>query len=417
MQDQTPWYVGIDWAIAEHQVCVIDADGNEHGQRSFPHRGSGLADMADWIISSTGAGPEEIAISIEIPHGPVVESLLDRGFGVHAINPKQLDRFRDRFFPAGSKDDRRDARVLADALRTDPQVLRKLASPNALTVELRELSRMAEELTKDRTRLGNRIRQQLWRYYPQILEISNNVAEPWILDLWQMAPTPESGQGLSRGRVTRLLKRHRIRRIDATGVLSLLGSEAITVAPGTTQAAVATIALVAERLKLTQRQLAAVNAQIDLLTDAIARGQEDALGERSGQRDVAILSSLPGVGRTVLATLLTEAHDPLARRDYRALRSLCGVAPITKRSGKSMIVTRRHAVHRRLANAMYHWARVAVQHDPVSRRKYDSLRRRGHRHARALRSVADRLLAVACAMLRNQSFYRPEPLRRDAAAA
>ncbi len=257
------------------------------------------------------------------------------------------------------------------------------------------------------------MRQQLWRYYPQVLEISNNVTEPWILDLWQMAPTPERGRRLSRGRVTQLLKRHRIRRIDATGVLSMLRQEAIKVSPGTTEAAVATITLVAERLKLIQRQLLEVNTQIDRLTDAIAN---DALGE-SGQRDVAILSSLPGVGRTVLATLLTEAHDPLMRRDYRALRSLCGVAPITKRSGKSMIVVRRHAVHRRLANAMYHWARVAVQHDPVSRRKYDALRLRGHRHARALRSVADRLLAVVCAMLRNQTLYQPELLRSDAAAA
>ena len=40
---------------------------------------------------------------------------MDRGFAVYSINPKQLDRFRDRFSPAGAKDDSRDARVLADA--------------------------------------------------------------------------------------------------------------------------------------------------------------------------------------------------------------------------------------------------------------------------------------------------------------
>jgi hypothetical protein len=41
---------------------------------------------------------------------------MDRGIAVFAINPKQLDRFRDRFSPAGAKDDRRDALVLASAL-------------------------------------------------------------------------------------------------------------------------------------------------------------------------------------------------------------------------------------------------------------------------------------------------------------
>ena len=125
--------------------------------------------------------------------------------------------------------------------------------------------------------------------------------------------------------------------------------------------------------------------------------------EITAQRDVEILNSLPGVGRIVLATLLAEAHDPLLRRDYHALRCLSGVAPVTKRSGKSLIVVRRLAAHNRLQDAVYHWASVAVQHDAVSKTKYAALRSRGHGHARALRSVADRLLCVACAMLENQT--------------
>jgi transposase len=48
-----------------------------------------------------------------------VEVLVERGFHVFAVNPKQLDRFRDRHMVAGAKDDRRDALVLADSLRTD----------------------------------------------------------------------------------------------------------------------------------------------------------------------------------------------------------------------------------------------------------------------------------------------------------
>jgi hypothetical protein len=65
-----------------------------------------------------------VAVAIEVPHGPVVDALQDRGFAVHAINPKQLDRLRDRFSVAGAKDDRRDARIAAAGLRTDPQLFR-----------------------------------------------------------------------------------------------------------------------------------------------------------------------------------------------------------------------------------------------------------------------------------------------------
>ena len=74
------------------------------------------------------------------------------------------------------------------------------------------------------------------------------------------------------------------------------------------------------------------------------------------------------------------------------------------------------AAHARLRDAVYHWARIAVQRDAVSKAKYAALRAHGHGHARALRSVADRLLAVACAMLRTQTCYRPpRPAEENAA--
>ncbi|WP_246734913.1 IS110 family transposase [Chelativorans sp. ZYF759] len=134
---------------------------------------------------------------------------------------------------------------------------------------------------------------------------------------------------------------------------------------------------------------------------------EEAEPGQTKQHDVEIFASLPGVGRIVLATLLAEAFAALQRRDYATLRSLTGVAPVTKRSGRSCIVVRKQACHDRLANAMYHWARVSIQHDLSSRLKYAALRSRGHSHGRALRSVADRLLNVACALLKAGTTFNP----------
>ncbi len=409
------WFAGVDWASEAHHACVVDAAGVKKGERTFRHTGAGLAEMADWIVDQAGLAAEDVAVAIEVPHGPVVESLMERGFPVYAINPKQLDRFRDRFSLAGAKDDSRDAQVLADALRTDAHCLRRLDPVDPVVVELREWSRIAEELTRDRTRLANRIREQLWRYYPQILQATNDVAQPWFLELWERVPTPAKGQRVHHRTLERLLKRHRIRRIDADGLRGHLRAPSISVAPGTTEAAVAHIRSASERLRLVQRQLTDARRQIDRLTQTLSeRGDPDSGQPR--QRDVVILSSLPGVGRIVLATLLAEAYQPLQRRDYQALRCLCGVAPVTRRSGKSKIVVRRLAAHHRLQDALYHWARVAVQRDPLSAAKYAALRSRGHGHARALRSVADRLLAVACAMLRNQTLYDPNHSARRHAA-
>ena len=141
MTDDARWFVGIDWASETHQVCLVDAGGKIVGERGFPHGGAGLAEMCIWLLVTTRAEPTVIAVAIEVPHGPIVETLLERGFLVYAINPKQLDRFRDRFTVAGAKDDRRDAHVLGDSLRTDRHCFRHLAAEDAVTVELREWSR------------------------------------------------------------------------------------------------------------------------------------------------------------------------------------------------------------------------------------------------------------------------------------
>jgi transposase len=373
--------------------------------------------LCDWLLAKTGATPGQIAVAIEVPHGPVVEALLERGFAVYAINPKQLDRFRDRFTVAGAKDDSRDAHVLGDALRTDRHALRRLAVQDPLVIELREWSRMTEDLQQERNRLANRVREQLWRYYPQALEIPDDLAADWFLDLWRNVPTPAKAARISEKTIARILKAHRIRRIDAAEALRILRKTPLVVAPGTAEAASAHIDTVAVRLRLVNQQINQAHRKLDELCAKLEAPMENTPGQICEQRDVAILRSWPGIGRIVLATLLAEASEPLQRRDYHALRTLSGVAPVTRRSGKQCFVMRRRACNKRLENALYHWARVAMQHDPITRCRYAELRRRGHSHGRALRSLGDRLLYVLCKLLERQTLYDPDHTRSQMTAA
>lgn len=413
-QEDRRWFVGIDWGTETHNAFVSDDRGHKLGEKAFPHSGEGLVATQDYILSLTGSTPDKVFVAIEVPHGPVVESFMERGFRLHSINPKQVDRFRDRFSPAGAKDDSRDGEVLASSLRTDPHCFRRLAPLDPVVVELREWSRIAEDLTAERTRLANRLRQQLWRYYPQMLELTDDFAAAWFLELWAMLPTPDKAKRVHEDTIARFLKRRRIRRFDATELLAILRQPAMIVAGGTVEAATGHIMVLAKQLELVNRQIAEAEQRLDRLTDRLAGPEAGEPGQKAEQRDVTILRSLPGVGRIVLATLLAEASDLLQRRDYHGLRCLCGAAPVTRQSGKSKRVHRRLAVQWRLANALYHWARGAVQHDPRSRAKYAALRQRGHGHARALRSVGDRLLAVACAMLESQTTFVPQHAQQRA---
>src|SRR5262249_36167499 len=159
--------------------------------------------------------PQRVAVAIEVPRGAIVEGLVERGFHVFAINPKQLDRFRDRHSVAGGKDDRRDAFVLADSGRTDrPSFLRlPLAAPHLSLFS--ELWSVEEAMAAEFLGMANRLREQLQRFYPRMLQLCSAADEPWLWDLLTMAPTPAHAMLLSEEQVQRVLKAHRIRRIKA----------------------------------------------------------------------------------------------------------------------------------------------------------------------------------------------------------
>src|SRR5437764_3528340 len=290
--------------------------------------------------------------------------------------------------------------------RTDPRLFRRLQVADPRLIELRAWSRLAEELRAERVRLSNRVHHQLWRYYPQMLKLTNDLAAPWFLELWAIASTPAKAGRLRKSTVERLLKQHRIRRLDAETVLRILREPAIKVAEGVAEAASIHMRSLVARLGVVNRELREAERKLDELCTAVSEIEQTS-GEGLQRRDVAILRSVPGIGRINLATLLSEASGPLSRRDYEGLRTLSGAAPVTKRSGKSLVVVRRYAAHVRLRDTVYPCARVATQRDPKCRTRYTALRKRGHSHGRALRGVADRLLALACVLLHRQTLFDP----------
>ncbi len=64
---------------------------------------------------------------------------------------------------------------------------------------------------RERVRLANQMRQQLWRDYPQFLAaVDDDVAAPWALELWRSLPTPGAGQRVRGVTLTRVLEQHRM---------------------------------------------------------------------------------------------------------------------------------------------------------------------------------------------------------------
>jgi transposase len=399
-------FVGIDWGSETHHVCVLNLEAQIVEERKVQHTATAIAEFLDWLSSLAPDFPASMAIAIEVPHGTLVEELLERRFCVFSINPKQLDRFRDRYFPAGAKDDGRDAFVLADALRTDQHCFRAVRLGDPAVIRLRELTRLDEELNHCFQRHCCQLRQQLHRYFPHVLQLSKTADEPWIWALIELAPTPAKAAKITSKRIEKLLREWRIRRIDTEQVTTALRGRSFSLAAGTVEVASEHVLLLLPHLRLLHQQRLAIAARIEQVLDQLSTSEG-----KQPMPDVKVLLSLPGVGRIVTATMLAEAPQLLADRDYHGLRAYAGVAPITRQSGKKSTVLMRYGCNLRLRNAVYHWSRVSMQHDTRSREHYHRLRSKGHSHGRALRGLADRLLALLCAMLRSGTAY--DPVRRQ----
>jgi len=398
------FFAGIDWGSEKHRVCLMNRDGQILAERWIEHNGDSLAELTAWLRRETSDAPSLLAAAIEIPRGAIVETLLEHGFAVFSINPKQLDRFRDRYSPAGAKDDRRDALVLADALRTDMHCFRPVRLDDPAVIRLRQLSRLDDELAQEQNRAVNRLREQFHRFFPQLLQLCECADEPWLWTLFELAPSPLRAARLTEARITRLLQQYRIRRITATEVRTMLKTKPLTLASGAAEAAAEHALLLLPRLRLLHQQRTDLARRISALLDELAAPTEG----RKEHRDAAILLSLPGLGRKIAATMLSEASQAIADRDYHALRCYSGAAPITRQSGKKKTVVMRRGINERLRNALYHWARVSVVYHPQSKKRYAAMRACGHSHGRALRGLADRWLKVLTSMLTTGTLYDPQ---------
>lgn len=381
-------WAGVDWSMSAHQVCLL-RPGQKTLQRSFPHHSEGLASLTRWLAAESGCDPQELQVAIEVPHGPVVAALLAAGFSTFSINPKQLDRFRDRRSLAGAKDDRRDALTLADSLRTDLAAFSHVVLPDDLTLAIRAASRRRDVLLADLRRFSNRLLQDVWASYPDLLALSPAADEPW---LWDLLSRLSRGQPLPREATLKaLLQRHRKRSVSAPALAAAL----TPIAHG------ATLRAVLDDIASLLPQLAAAHAALSA-TDTRISGLLREAGDTA-----LILDSMPGIDRTLAAVFLAEAPEALAAADLPALRTLCGTAPVTFQSGKSLSVRLRRSCSTRLRNASRHWARTAARCAPWAHAHYTAMRQRGLDHERALRGIADLLLLRLVACLRSRSLYDP----------
>ncbi len=200
------YYLGVDWADEFHQVWVSAAEGKKVAEMTIEQSMKGLSEFGRWLH---GCKAEDIELwaAIEKPQGRIVDFLLDHAVVVYPVNPKALDRARDRFRMSQSKSDSFDAYVLAEFLRTDHVHLRALQPDSEQAQELKMLTRDHHRLGRHKTRLLNQIEVTLKEYYPRPLEVFSDLESQIALDFLQHYPTPADLSELTRRKWNRFAKR------------------------------------------------------------------------------------------------------------------------------------------------------------------------------------------------------------------
>ena len=359
-------------------------------RHTVEHTAAGLREL---IVVLTDASCREVAI--ERPDGPVVDTLLAAGLTVVVISPNQVKNLRGRYGSAGNKDDRFDAFVLADTLRTDRARLRALVPDTPATVALRRTVRARRDLVASRVGTTNQLRAHLRAVLPGAVGLFADLDSPISLAFLTRFATQEQVDWLTPTRLGAWLSKQAYSGKVDPAVLharlhaaprGALGAEA-TAQAAITRGFVAVLTVLLEQTKA--------------LTIQIER-------QLAAHTDQHIFTSLPRSGQIRAARLLDEIGDCRARFPTReSLTYLAGVAPSTRQSGKIRAVGFRWACDKQLRDAVCDFAGDTRRANPWAADLYNPARAGGHDHPHAVRILARAWLDIIWHCRQTNTAYDP----------
>ena len=390
-------FVGIDWAEAHHDICVLEREGEVLATRRIPEGLEGVARLHALLAGHTDE-PAEVIVGIETDRGLLVGALLAAGYLVYAINPLAASRYRERHTTSRAKSDRGDAKVLAELVRTDRHNHRALIPDSELLGAIKVLARSHQNLIWARQRQVNALRSALREYYPGALDAFPELGHPDATAVLSAAPDPERGRKLGETRIVSLLRRGgRRRNLErrAGEIRRALQVPQLEAPPLVVEAQAAnTTALVAVITTLGQ-EIATLEAEL-----------VEAFGQHP---DAEILRSLPGLGDILGARVLAEFGDaPDRYADARARRNYAGTAPVTRASGTSHVVVARLVRNKRLFDATYCSALTALRATPGARAYYDDHDPGPRTGKTARRKLANKLVGILHGCLAHRTLYDEE---------
>lgn len=383
-------FVGVDMAKQNHYAHVIDRDGTDLLDRPV-----GNDEVAIGRLIDDAGRHGSVALVIDMPSS-AAQLLLAvarrRDVPVAYVTGLQMRRAAE-LYAGAAKTDPRDAKVLAEFARRHADQLAWLDVTDELLAKLRILNGRDVDLAEDVNRTSNRCRDALVSISPALERvIGDRLGHAGVRDLLVACPTPTALRAADPNTIRATIAARSPRLADriTNAVVDALAAQTVTL-PGEDTWGEIIIGLVTDLNRL-HTERATLGKQIETVF------LEHPLGQ--------VLVTLCGFGPRTGARTLAEIGDPTRFANGARLAAYAGLAPVDRRSGRSINgATASRRGNHRLKNAMFLAAFVAVQHDPHARAYYERKRAEGKKHNAAVICVARRRCDLIWAMLTRNEPY------------
>ena len=393
--EQKMIYVGIDWADDHHDIVITDDSANTLDQFRIDHTCEGFA-LLHSHIANHQTSPDLVLIAIETSRGLLVHELLQKGYVVYAINPKSVNRYKDRHVLSKAKSDALDALSLGHILRTDRHRFQPL---KPLPEDYRLLDRLCTDLRKvvdEKSRVTNQVISCLKEFYPKALETFSLDSQIFI-DFLKAFPDHRALSACTKKAFLAFLKKHRYPcPAKADELWKTIQSPTLQPDKVTARSGRLRMGMLLDQLENLKVHIIHYEQEIQDILDKLPESNS--------------VKSLPGVGDRLAPELVAtlgpnnkDGHHRFQASDEIA--KLSGYVPIVRESGKWRTVSLRYACVKSLRRTFHDWAFTSINYSSWARAFYDYHKERNQSHCTILRNLGKKWIKILFAVWSQGTSY------------
>ena len=387
-------FLGLDVGKGEHHATALTPAGKKAFDKRLPNSEPKLREVFAKLIAKHGTVLVVVDQPASIGALPLAVAR-DAGCKVAYLPGLTMRRIAD-LYPGEAKTDARDAFIIADAARAMPHTLRTVELTDETVAELEMIVGFDDDLAGEVTRIANRLRGLLTQIHPHLERVAGpRIQHPAVLTLLERFGSPAQIRKAGRRRLVTLIRpkapRMAERLVDE--IFTALDEQTVVV-PGTDAAALIVPSLATSlQAVLDQRKILAVRIEELLANHPLSK----------------VLTSMPGIGVRTGARILIDVGDGSSFPSAAHLASYAGLAPATRSSGSSIRGEQPSRRGNKQLKRAFFLSAFAALADPASRTYYDKKIKQGKHHTQAILCLARRRADVLFAMLRDGTFYDPQP--------